>query len=129
MPLFWTSLRECEHSMSISEVNVEHRLFSALTLPPIAFSPSPTKFLIYSDFHEFIAAARWRVRSWSWTAVTTTLLDEILTFLCAAKGRARSWSWTAVATTLLDVFTAFLCAARGRAQSCSWTAVTTTLLD
>ena len=31
-------------------------------------------------------------RSWSWTAVTPTLLDEISTFLRATRGRAQSWS-------------------------------------
>ena len=52
-----------------------------------------------SYFYVFPCTAWWRVRSWSWMAAATTLLDEVYAFLPAARWRALSWSWTAAATT------------------------------
>ena len=64
--------------------------------------------------------ARWRARSWSWTAAAATRQDEVHTFLRA--WRTLSWSWTAAATILLDEVRALLRAGRWRAQSWSWPA-------
>ena len=73
--------------------------------------------------------ARWRARSWSWTAATTTRLDEVGALLRVARWRARSWSWTAAAAALLDEVGALLHVARRRAQSWSWTAAAAARLD
>ena len=69
---------------------------------------------LLDEVHAFLRAARWRVRSWSWTAAATTLLDEVHAFLRAARWRVRSWSWTAAATTLMREVHAFL-----RAVACA----------
>ena len=52
----------------------------------------------------------------SWTADTTSLLDEVYSFLRDARWRARSRSWMAAATTLLDEVYAILRAARWRVR-------------
>ena len=46
--------------------------------------------------------ARWRARSWSWTAAAAARLDEVGALLHVARWRAQSWSWTAAAAARLD---------------------------
>ena len=81
----------------------------------------------------------WCARSWSWTAVANTLLDEVHACLPSRKtGAARrqrlrcqaeARSWTAAATTVLAEVYAFLRVARWCARSRSCTAAAITLLD